>query len=265
MNRNLTKDRLKAGKVAFGFQIRHSRSIDVVRMAALSNFHFVHIDLEHSTMSIEMAAQFCAACLGEGITSVVRVPGSSPEIGARLLDSGAQGLIVPHVHDANQARKVVQDYLLPPIGTRAEGGGILLGWPSLPKSEIFRLVNERTLIAVMAELREAIDNIDEIAAVEGIDVIVVGTNDLAADLNIPVDGEDPRLLAAYRKVLDAANRHGKAVRLGGVYTPQFLQRTIELGSRLVTVTGDTRLLVNGMRSSLGEIQNRARIAGVDID
>jgi 2-keto-3-deoxy-L-rhamnonate aldolase RhmA len=265
MMRNLTKDRLKAGKVAFGFQIRHSRSIDVVRMAARSNFHFIYIDLEHSTMSIEMAAQFCAACLGEGITSIVRVPGQSAETGARLLDSGAQGLIVPHVHTAEQARAAVCDYLLPPLGKRSEGGGILLGWPVATKAEMFGMINERTLLGVMAESAEAIENIEEIAAVEGVDMIVVGSNDLAADLGIPVDGEDPRLLAAYKKVLDAANRNGKAVRLGGIYSPQFLQRTIELGSRLVTVTGDTRLLVTGMRSALGDIQARAREIGAAID
>jgi len=263
--KNITKDRLKAGKLAFGFQLRSSRSIEVVRMAAQSNFHFLHIDLEHSTMSIEMAAQFCTACLGEGITSIVRVPGDSPETGARLLDSGAQGLIIPHVHTADQARAAVENYRVPPLGKRAEGGGSLIGWQPLPKAEIFRRVNENTLLAVMAESAEAIDNIDEIAAVEGVDVIVVGSNDLAADMGIPVDGEHPRLIAAYKKVVAAANRHGKAVRLGGIYDPQFLQRTIELGSRFITVTGDTRLLVNGMRSSLAEVHKRAIAAGGDIE
>lgn len=255
MQRNITKDRLKAGELAFGFQIRHSRSTEVVRMAALCGYHFVHIDLEHSTMSIEMAAQFCAACLGEGITSLVRVPGASPEIGARLLDSGAQGLIVPHVNTAEQARQAVRDYLVPPLGGRAEGGGILLGWPKLAKAEIFRLVNERTLLAVMAESAEAVENIDEIAAVNGVDVIVVGSNDLAADLGIAADSDDPRLVAAYQRVVKAAERHGKAVRLGGLYSPEFLRRTIDLGARLITVTGDTRLLVTGMRNALEDVMN----------
>lgn len=263
--RNLTKDRLKAGKIAFGFQVRSSRSLEIVRMAAKSNYHFVNIDLEHSTITIDMAAQFCAACLSEGISSIVRVPGHSPEIGARLLDAGAQGLIIPHVHTAETARKIVRQYRVPPIGERSEGGsGIMSGWAPLTNAETFKMVNENTLVAVMAESAEALENIEDIAAVEGVDVIVVGTNDLAADLGISPDSEHPKLLDAYKKVMAAANRNGKAVRLGGLYDSAFLLRTIELGSRMVTVTGDTRVLIQGMRSSLKSISELAGSAGIEL-
>ncbi|MCB0627272.1 MAG: hypothetical protein KDC43_25990 [Saprospiraceae bacterium] len=261
--KNVLKERLTADKVAFGFQIRETRNVAIVRAAATFGYHFLHIDLEHSTMDLQVAAQFCVACLGEEISSVVRVPGQSAEIGCRLLDAGAQGIIVPHIHTRAQAETAVHCYRVPPLGARSDGSGVLTRWEALPSDEKFRRLNNLILLAVMIESTEALTNIEEIAAVEGVDVLVVGTNDLSADMGIENNGDDPRILDAYSRIISAARRHGKAIRLGGEYDPAMVARNIELGARMVTVTGDERVLLNGMKSSVNEI--KLRINHLDLE
>lgn len=254
--KNILKERLRADQVAFGFQVRGTRSLEIVRAARIFGYHFLHIDLEHSTMDLDVAARFCVACLGEGLSSVVRVPSQVGDIGCRLLDAGAQGIIVPHVHTVAQAQDAVQLYRVPPFGSRSDGGNVVTGWASLSRAEKFKILNEVTFLAVMIESAEALANVEAIAAVEGIDAIIVGTNDLTADMGIEKDGDDPRVIEAYRTVIAAARKHGKAVRLGGEYDPAMVVRNIELGARMVTVTGDERVLLGGMRSSLENVKGR---------
>ena len=134
---------------------------------------------------------------------------------------------------------------------------------ALPSDEKFRRLNNLILLAVMIESTEALTNIEEIAAVEGVDVLVVGTNDLSADMGIENNGDDPRILDAYSRIISAARRHGKAIRLGGEYDPAMVARNIELGARMVTVTGDERVLLNGMKSSVNEI--KLRINHLDLE
>jgi 2-keto-3-deoxy-L-rhamnonate aldolase RhmA len=255
--RNVTKERLQQNKVAFGFQIRFVRSTEIARAAAFAGYHFLFIDLEHSTMDLDAAAHMCAACLDAGLTPIVRIPSHHHYHATRILEGGAQGIIFPHVHSAEQAREAVANCKFPPIGRRSNAGSLVhMGWQPMPVGEVARLLNDNVLIIALIESLEGIENIDEIAAVEGVDVLSVGSNDLALDMGVPGDYEHAKVQEAYTKVLRAAKRHSKAVRLGGVYDFASMQRNIELGARLVTITSDLKLLMNGMRSSLADFRSR---------
>jgi 2-keto-3-deoxy-L-rhamnonate aldolase RhmA len=264
---NVTKQRLKAGKIAFGLGVRSARQMEIALIAAASNYHYLFIDREHSTMDLDTAAQISAAAIAAGVTPIIRVQSVNDPDLPRLLDGGAQGIVVPHVETAEQARLAARYCLQPPIGRRSSGGAaIQLGWNNHPSAETARLLNEQTLLVVMAETCRAIANIDEIAAVDGIDVISVGTNDLSLDLGVPNDFDHPAIQDAHAKVLAAAQRHGKAVRLGGRYDERDIVSAVKRGARFVTLGVDQTFLITAMRAKAaaisGAIASDADLAGI---
>ncbi|SDN75827.1 HpcH/HpaI aldolase/citrate lyase family protein [Ensifer sp. YR511] len=246
---NTAKQELQKGNIALGYQIRTQRSIEVVMMAKAFGYHFIYIDLEHGSMDLDVAAQLCLACVSEKITSFVRVPTNSLDIATRLLDYGAQGIIVPHVNTADQARYIVETLRFPPYGSLSEYGGSFTRWAPMTKYERMKIKNENVLISVSMETVEALDNVEEIASVAGIDVISVGSNDLSVEMGIPQNDDHPDLIEAYGKVVAAAKKHGKFVRLGGVYTEAFFPKALNWGTQLLVLSGD-RNIEDDMRSKI---------------
>lgn len=245
---NRTKKKLEEGKVAFGVTVRYSRSIEIARAAATSSYDYLFIDLEHSTIDLDMASQISIAALDAGVTPLVRVPSHLPHHSARILDGGAQGVVVPHVHTAEQARQAVENCKFPPIGRRSHAGAPLqVGWKSMPVPELAKVLNDNMLLTCL---------IESVEAVEGVDVLSVGTNDLAFDMGLAGDYEHPRVIDCYSRVVAAARRNGKAVRLGGVYDPALVQKNIEGGARLVTVMSDWNFMLQGMRSGIQSLRGR---------
>lgn len=253
LTRNITKERLVAGKVAFGLGVRSSRTIDVARAAASSGYHYLFIDLEHSTIDLDTAAQICVAGLDAGVTPLVRVPSHDHAFSARILDGGAQGIVVPHINSAAEAKLAVEGCKYPPVGHRSSlAKAVQMGWAPMSVSEVSKHMNENILLTMLIETPEAVGNIESIAAVDGVDVLSVGSNDLALEMGIPGQFDHPKLLEAYDKVLAAARKYGKAVRLGGIYEPRLLKRSIELGSRMVTLGDDFGFMLAGMREKFTE-------------
>lgn len=252
---NVTKERLRAGKVALGVGLRMARTVDMVRAAASSGYHFFVLDLEHSTIPTDVAAQFCTAALDARITSLVRIPSNEAFHAVPLLDAGVQGVIVPHVRTAADAEKAMAYIRYPPFGGRTMGSVVATGWRPMPVSRLAPLMNEHVLTVMLLESWEAIENVETIAAVPGVDVLAVGSSDLTADMGVAGDFDHPRLLEAYAKVVAAAERHGRWVRLGGVYAPDKLKRAVELGSRLVTLDHDTKLMIRALRDRVEEVSS----------
>jgi len=119
-------------------------------------------------------------------------------------------------------------------------GGALqqVGFASMPVGEMARVVNEETLVVVMIESPQGVANADEIAAVKGVDALLIGTNDLCFEMGIPGQFDDPRVADAYRKVIAACRKHGKFAGMGGMYTPELLERHINMGVQLVLSGAD---------------------------
>lgn len=131
-----------------------------------------------------------------------------------------------------------------------------VGWKSMPVPELAKVLNDNMLLTCLIESMEAVENVEAIAAVEGVDVLSVGTNDLAFDMGLAGDYEHPRVIECYSRVVAAARRNGKAVRLGGVYDPALVQKNIERGARLVTVMSDWNFMLQGMRSGIQSLRGR---------
>lgn len=251
---NVTKERLKQNKVAFGMSLRIARTVDIARAAASSGYHYISIDLEHSTMPMDVAAQFCAAGLDAGVTPFVRLPINDARIATPLLDAGAQGIIIPHVATADDMKRAIDVCRYPPYGGRSIATCIQAGWEKIPVAKLGPMINDNVLMVALLESWEAIENVEQIAAVEGVDILSVGSNDLLTDMGIPGGFDNPRILDAYRRVIEAAEAHGKWVRIGGIFEAEAVRRSIELGSRMVTLDNDFRYLLRAMRSNLAEIR-----------
>ena len=246
---NGTKRRLAKGDIALGFGVRQARTVDIASVAQACDFDWLFIDMEHGSMGVDLAAQLSVAALGTRISPIVRVPGHEHYHATRVLDSGAQGVVVPHVDTAEQAKRIASNCKYPPIGKRSVAGGMpQLNFKNLPVSESTRLINDETLVVVMLETPTAIGNADAIARVKGVDVLLIGTNDLCAEMGIHGQFGHPKVEDAYRKVIAAANKHGKYPGMGGVYDPQLMEKYIGMGMRFILSGSDLSFLMAGAKA-----------------
>ena len=241
---NRTKAALAEGRLALGMGLRQARTVDIATIAGTCGFDWLFIDTEHNSMSIDTACQIAMAAIATGVTPIVRVPGHEHHHCARALDNGALGVVVPHVDTAEQAKRIADFCRYPPMGHRSIAGNMPgLAFAALPVGEATRRMNEENLVVVMLETPQAIDNAEAIAAVPGIDVLLVGTNDLCAEMGIHGQFGDPRVPAAYEKVIAACRKHGKHPGMGGVYDPALMQKYIGMGMRFILSGNDLAFLM----------------------
>src|SRR5947208_715946 len=194
--RNSMKQRLAAGELVLCMNLRLARSVDIAMVAKAGGYDALYVDMEHSPYSIETTSTICAAAIGIGITPLVRVPSHDAHWSSRVLDGGAQGVIVPHVDNRAQAEAVIRNCRFPPLGRRSVMGlGPALGYQAAPLGELNARLNRDTALIVMLETAEGIENAAAIAALPGIDVLLIGSGDLTTDYGIP--GQvDPQHLGA---------------------------------------------------------------------
>src|SRR5690606_32481892 len=242
--RNHAKERLQAGELVLGVGLRQARTVDIGRIMKTAGYDFLFIDLEHNSMSVDFAGQISIAAQDAGITPVVRVPGYEHFHATRALDAGAQGIVVPHVDTADVAARMVSHCMYPPIGHRSVTGALpQLDFEAAPLGEATAAINGATLLILMLETPQAIDNVEEIAAVPGYDVLLLGTNDLCLEMGIPGQLDHPRVGEAFERVIAACKAHGKYAGLGGVYDPPLMQRYLAMGFRLVLAGSDLTFML----------------------
>jgi 4-hydroxy-2-oxoheptanedioate aldolase len=230
---------LRAGKLAIGLGLHQARTVGIAQIAKTAGFDWLFIDCEHSSMELDTAAQISAASLAVGITPIVRVAGLEHWHASRVLDNGAQGIVVPHVDTAEEAKRVANSCRYPPVGKRSMGGGLQqLGFAPMPVGEQARVINEETLVVVMIESPQGVENCEAIAATPGIDALLIGTNDFCFECGIPGQFDSPKVVDAYKKVIAACRKHGKFPGMGGMYTPELLERHINMGVQLVLSGSD---------------------------
>jgi len=236
--------RLEAGELSLGVGIRQVRTVDVAPLMKTCGFDWLFLDLEHSTMTLDATAQISMAALDAGIAAIVRMPIGDFAVATRLLDSGAMGIVHPHVESVEEAREIVDKLCFPPLGHRGVGGGIPhFAYRNVDLAEAIAELNRKTIVAVMLETAEAVAKADEIAAVEGIDIVMIGTNDLALALGHPGEFGHPEVVQAYETVAAACKKHGKYLGSGGVYAPELVARYVDMGVRFLLAAGDVGLIL----------------------
>ncbi|HEY7758701.1 MAG TPA: aldolase/citrate lyase family protein [Burkholderiales bacterium] len=242
---NPAKERLTRGELAIGMGVRGVRGVEVARVMKTAGYDFLFIDLEHGATSVETAFQISVAALDAGIAPLVRVPHGELAMGTRCLDGGGLGLVIPHVDGANEARAMVDAFKFAPLGRRSIGGAYpQFGFAPTPAADVVSGLNDATLLVAMIETPRAVQNAEQIAGVAGIDVLLMGTNDLCLEMGIPGKLDDERVVSAIDTVVAACRKHGKWPGLGGVYGRELMKRYIGRGMRFVLTGNDVSLLLS---------------------
>jgi 4-hydroxy-2-oxoheptanedioate aldolase len=253
--RNHLKEKLAHGEVTASMTVRLVHGIEIARIAKTAGFDSLYVDMEHSSFSFETTSQICMAALAAGVTPLVRVPGIAAV--QRVLDGGALGIIAPHVSSAEEARAYVRAVRFPPLGDRSNAGPLpQLHYRSFPTAEANAALDAAAMVVVQFEGEEALINADEIAAVDGVDMVLVGTNDLLADWGIPGQYDHPRVREAYEITIASCLRHGKHVGVGGLVTrPQLTAELVRRGARYVSTGTDLGFLLAACTTKAKEVQD----------
>ena len=209
MRENRVKRIMREGGLALGVMVGNIADPQIVEIIGHAGFDAAFIDLEHTSLDLRDVQAMVMAAELAGITPIARTPGFDPAFILRLLDIGVQGIQVPHVNDAKAAREAVKAVRYPPLGDRGIGGaGRVSEFGKISMKEHMEQSNREILLSVMIEELSALDEIDAIAATEGVDLIVVGPSDMSHALGVTGQTDHPRLVETMNRVADAVRKSG---------------------------------------------------------
>ena len=262
---NLVISRLRQRLPLAALGVRCSRTPEVARLAKASGHHSIWVDLEHSAIAIDAATQICAAALDLRLMPFVRVPEREYGVIGRLLDGGAGGIIAPRIETVAQAEDLVAACRFPPLGHRSAIGTLPhVGYRRMGAGDFNAAMNRATAVKVLIESPLGIENIAAIAAVPGIDIVGIGTNDLSAELGVAGDFRHPRVRAAHEAALAACLRVGKPLAIGGIADAAYSAELVHRGAAPFLMTGiDTDLLLAAMHERVAKTLSSVGIENGD--
>jgi len=239
------KDRMRRGDRLLGFFVG-TPSAATVEMAGFCGYDFVIIDTEHGPAGIESIEDMLRAAAMHGMTGLVRVPDGSVASIQRVLDAGADGILVPHVSSAAIAREVVERALYAPEGKRGVALSRSSAYGTGNSKAYYATRNRHTVVIVMVEDAEALPVVDEIVSVPGIDAVFIGPGDLGASLGHAGDIQHPAVQDAVARIAEAAKRAGVAWATVG-RTAEDVRRLEAAGTGMVCFN-TTAMLVGAMQA-----------------
>ncbi|KAF2092982.1 HpcH/HpaI aldolase/citrate lyase family protein [Rhizodiscina lignyota] len=248
---NRLQKALKAGGPSFGVW-QTLPGANLSRFLARSGVDWVCLDCEHGNISDSDMHDSVAAIAALGVSPIVRIPGNEAWMVKRALDTGAQGVLVPLLYTVDDAKRVVSSAKFPPTGTRGFGSPFAHhAWNLESQTQYLKEANDAIITLVQIETKEALDNVDAIAKVPGVDVLLIGPFDLGNNIGHPIlDGVmKPELHAAIDKIHQAALNNGKST---GIFCTSGEQANeyAKKGYHMVTVAGDMILLPNAVSNAL---------------
>ena len=260
MRENTLKQKLEAGKAVFGVMITFP-SPPVVEMLGYLGFDWILIDNEHGTITVENSEDLIRAGEISGVAPIVRPVSNKPEIIAPFLDRGAWGVQIPHVNTAEEARAAVDAVKYHPLGHRGMFSGSRPAGYGLSgtTAEYVEDANRNTLVCLMLEEVEAIENLPEMVQVEGVDVFFIGSGDLSQSMGYPGQQTHPEVQSLMERGVGIIREAG---RVAGVscpdsYVPKFLGMGVQYFHGSVN-----RLLQSSSVNYLEEMRKSAVTAGL---
>lgn len=256
MRTNSFKDKIKENKRPLGTFVDTASSY-VVECIGRTGFDYVVIDNEHSPIEAETSAELIRAAELSGLTPFARVREISRPAVLKLLDVGAQGLIVPSVKTVDEVKEIVSYCKYSPLGNRGFCPSRKDGWGfdgNLSVSETMDFFNDNVLLMPQCETVEALETIEEIAAVEGVDGIFVGPFDLSISMGIPGEFDNPVFKAALARILKAAHDAGKFCVIFAA-TPEKAIEGYSEGFDSVTYSLDASMIVSCFREKVDFIKD----------
>ncbi len=252
---NLPKARLKQGHIVLGSEVNQLRSTHVPRLFALAGFDFIFIDMEHTAFTLETVAEMILTARSVDITPIVRVPNAEYSFVARVLDLGAQGIIVPRVNTPEQVEEIVSWVKYPPHGVR--GAGMTYGQTdgqAIPPEQFIDQIVEQTLLVIQIERQQALDNLDAMLSVPGVDVAALGALDLSIDLGIAGQMDHPQMVESIELIVAACNRHGVSA---GLIHPNMKVMThwADRGMRFLSYSTGANLLLKAATDAVSQLRS----------
>ena len=260
MRKNTVKEKVRRGEPSIGTWVSSGSPL-ITEVLAHTGFDWLTIDLEHNAIDLQDAVHCFYAMGGTDTIPFVRVPWNDPQILKRTLDIGAYGVVIPDIKNPEEAEMAVKACRYAPDGFRGIGStrGALYGGP-----DYYEHANEEICVVLMIEDVEAVQKIDDIMSVSGVDVCFIGPNDLASSMGVSLglDNPHPEHRAAVKRVVEAGRRHSVPVGIhcGGVGE---LNRRIEEGFTWLPLASDVRLLRGAAEEGLQQIRQpaKAEVAG----
>src|SRR6185503_15122298 len=250
--------RLRESQPVFGCAMT-SASLDLAAKAAVSGFHFLWLELEHSPLTLETVRNIVLATRALPAVPFARVPVTETWVAKRALDAGVHGVIFPFVSTPALAKVAADACRYPPVGRRGSGASLATtSWPD--SGDYCDSADRNVVVAAIVEETAALAHVDEIAATPGIDVVFVGTGDLSFSLGLRGHQDHPRVEEAAASVLAAARRHGK-VAGRPARTPELTKRYIEQGFLFFQAPSELALFEAGARQFLGGVRGARNVPG----
>ncbi|MFP6600888.1 MAG: aldolase/citrate lyase family protein [Pirellulaceae bacterium] len=256
MRINQVKKTLRDGGLSIGTMVFEFNTTGIGRLAAASGAEFVLFDMEHTGWSVETIRMLLATSVSANTVPLVRIPATDYQFVARVLDMGAMGIMVPMVQDAEQARNLVEFAKYPPVGRRGGAFGIshdnYQGGPAVDK---MTSANDETLLIAQIETAKGLENVEQIAAVDGIDVLWIGQTDLSNSMGIPAQFEHPDFQAAVDRIVSVARAAGKAAGYMGMSLDE-CENLYQKGFRCLAYSGDLWLYQEILGESISALRQR---------
>lgn len=235
--------RLAEGQVVLGLNARHSRTSEIGAILAACGYSWFFVDNEHSPIPTGTAYEMCLGAIRAGVTPFARARSNDAAEITSWLNNGAMGVFVPHVNTPEEALNAAQASHYPPKGGMAAPGNVpQYGYERVPLPEATDWFNENVTVVVMIESAQAVENAEAIAAVDGIDVLFIGSSDLTYDMGINSQYGHERMQRAVETVCQAARNTGKIAGMGGLREDEDWTRYVANGMRMLLTENDLALM-----------------------
>ena len=252
------RDLLDTGKTALGAQLRFGTPA-IAELYGHAGFDWLLIDGEHGPQSPTGIQAQLQAAASTPITPIVRPLRNESDLIGHYLDMGAMGVFVKDVRTPEQAQRAARACRYPPFGVRSFGPHRAAAYGF--DAEYFNRSNDQVICMANIESEEAVNDIDRIVAVEGVDVVWVGPADLSISLGVPLQVTHPRVEDAFKVVVDAAKKAGRFVGggvQGDLFAAQPIADLVSLGAQLIMVGGDEWMLCAAARTAVENFRATTR-------
>jgi len=254
MRKNRAKERLRQGKTVIGAWIEELRSPAVAQLLAAAGLDFLIVDMEHGAFNLETMADIVRMARLVDITPIVRIPDLTWERVGRILDAGAQGLMLPRVETAAQAEEFIAFLKYPPLGRRGMASGMGntdFRWVTTP--EYIEFANQEILVIIQIENKTAVANLDTLVKVPGVDVFFIGPEDLSISLGFAGQQGHAHVQATIQGIIETTKQHAIAP---GIHTSDVtaIGPLHQQGVRFIAYASDIEFIYNGAQQGVLALQ-----------
>ena len=254
MRTNRLKQALNTGRMQFGTFVSFPEP-GIVEAIGYAGYDFVILDMEHGPIDFGHLPHLLAAADSVGLTALVRVGNGEPNPILRVLDSGAFGVIVPHIRSKADAIALVQACRYPPMGIRGVNGGTrAAAYGQANFIEHARQSNEEILTIALIEDSEGVEAIEEIVQVTGLDIVFPGPGDLSASLGLLGQAQHPTVQQQVNRVIRAVHSRPDLKLACHIMDPKQIPQNKDMGAQMIVFSQDSRMVMQAYRDALAQMR-----------